>query len=152
MSRKGGNPAGHFPAYWMSSDGRAIGNWPFGGLGGALAVCRGGGGAGRRWTPLDLSGVPEQVNPGRTFQEEVHESHRTESRDCAWTLRLENAESLDGPVRAIEPSIKTVFGSGRRGWVLRGEWLGHAVHPLLTDVALGTWTSASILDLLVLQG
>jgi len=55
-------------------------------------------------------------------------------------------------VRAIEPAIKTVFGSGRRGWVLRGEWLGHAVHPLLTDVALGTWTSASILDLLVLQG
>ena len=64
-----------------------------------------------------------------------------------WTLRLENAESLDGPVRAVEPSIKTVFGSGRRGWVLRGEWLGHAIHPLLTDVALGTWTSASILDL-----
>jgi uncharacterized membrane protein len=65
-----------------------------------------------------------------------------------WTLRLENAESLDGPVRAVEPSIKTVFGSGRRGWVLRGDWLGHAIHPLLTDVALGTWTSASILDLL----
>jgi len=65
-----------------------------------------------------------------------------------WTLRLENAESLDGPVRAVEPSITTVFGSGRRGWVLRGEWLGHAVHPLLTDVALGTWISASILDLL----
>ena len=48
----------------------------------------------------------------------------------------------------MEPSIKTVFGSGRRGWLLRGEWLGHAIHPLLTDVALGTWTSASILDLL----
>ena len=32
--------------------------------------------------------------------------------------------------------------------MLRGEWLGHAVHPLLTDVVLGTWTSASLLDVL----
>ena len=64
-----------------------------------------------------------------------------------WTLRLENAVSLDRPVRAIEPSIKSVFGSDRRGRLLRGEWLGHAVHPLLTNVVLGTWTSASLLDL-----
>lgn len=64
-----------------------------------------------------------------------------------WTLRLENADSLDRPVRALEPSIKAVFGSGRRAWLLRGDWLGHAIHPLLTDVTLGTWTSASILDL-----
>ena len=41
-----------------------------------------------------------------------------------------------------------LFGTGIRGLVLRGDWLGHAVHPLLTDVVLGTWTSASVLDLL----
>jgi len=63
------------------------------------------------------------------------------------TLRLENEESLDRPVGALEPTINSVFGSGKRGRLLRGEWLGHAVHPLLTDVALGSWTSASILDL-----
>ena len=65
-----------------------------------------------------------------------------------WTLRLENAASLDRLVGALEPTIESVFGNGRRGWLLRGEWLGHAIHPLLTDVALGTWTSASLLDLL----
>ena len=32
--------------------------------------------------------------------------------------------------------------------MLRGDWLGHAVHPVLTDVVIGTWTSASVLDLL----
>ena len=32
--------------------------------------------------------------------------------------------------------------------MLRGEWLGHAIHPALTDLVLGTWTSASLLDLL----
>ena len=65
-----------------------------------------------------------------------------------WTLRLEDAAALDRPVQALEPRIRSVFGTGTRASVLRGEWLGHAVHPLLTDVTLGTWTSASLLDLL----
>jgi hypothetical protein len=64
-----------------------------------------------------------------------------------WTLRLENATALDRPVHALEPSIRSVFGTGTRGSVLRGEWLGHAVHPILTDVVIGTWTSATVLDL-----
>lgn len=64
-----------------------------------------------------------------------------------WTLRLEDVSALDGPVRALEPLIRSAFGSGQWGSVLRGEWLGHAVHPLLTDVVLGTWTSATLLDL-----
>ena len=63
-----------------------------------------------------------------------------------WTLRLENATLLDRPVRALEPAIGALFGTEPRGSFLRGEWLGHAIHPLLTDVVLGTWTSASVLD------
>lgn len=69
-------------------------------------------------------------------------------RIVRWTLRLENAAALDRPVHALEPSIRAWFGTGTRASVLRGEWLGHAVHPMLTDVALGTWTSATLLDLL----
>ena len=64
-----------------------------------------------------------------------------------WTLRLDDAAVLDRPVRAVEPKVRALFGNGTRGSVLRGEWLGHAVHPLLTDVVLGTWTSATVLDL-----
>src|SRR6476659_4616240 len=64
-----------------------------------------------------------------------------------WTLRLEDATALDAAVQAIESTIRSVFGTGSRAAVLRGEWLGHAVHPLLTDLVLGTWTSASLLDL-----
>jgi len=67
-------------------------------------------------------------------------------RIVRWTLRLENAASLDRAVGALQPTVRSVFGSGKRGWLLRGDWLGHAIHPLLTDVALGTWTSASLLD------
>jgi hypothetical protein len=68
-------------------------------------------------------------------------------RIVGWTRQLEETAALDRPVQAIEPSIRAVFGSGTRGAALRGEWLGHAVHPVLTDVVLGTWTSASLLDL-----
>lgn len=64
-----------------------------------------------------------------------------------WTLRLENAEALDTAVAAVAPAIRTAFGTGPQAAVLRGEWLGHAVHPLLTDLVLGTWTSATVLDL-----
>jgi uncharacterized membrane protein len=64
-----------------------------------------------------------------------------------WTLRLEGATALDRPVKALEPVVESLFGGGNRGSVLRGEWLGHSVHPLLTDVVLGTWTAASVLDL-----
>ena len=31
--------------------------------------------------------------------------------------------------------------------MLRGDRLGHVVHPLLTDVVIDTWTSATLLDL-----
>jgi hypothetical protein len=64
-----------------------------------------------------------------------------------WTLRLEDATALDMPVHALEPSVRALFGTGTRASVLRGDWLGHTVHPLLTDVVIGTWTSATLLDL-----
>jgi len=68
-------------------------------------------------------------------------------RIVRWTLGLEHATALDGLVHALEPSIQALFGTGKRASILRGEWLGHAVHPSLSDVVLGTWTSASLLDL-----
>ena len=64
------------------------------------------------------------------------------------TKQLENAGALDRPVRAVEPWIRSWFGSGTRGALLRGDWLGHALHPVLTDAAVGTWVSATLLDVL----
>lgn len=64
-----------------------------------------------------------------------------------WTRRLEEADALDRNVQALEPAIQAVFGTGTRASVLRGDWLGHALHPLLTDLVIGTWTSATVLDL-----
>ncbi|MFW6184193.1 MAG: Rieske 2Fe-2S domain-containing protein [Chloroflexota bacterium] len=36
--------------------------------------------------------------------------------------------------------------------VLHGIWLGHPLHPLLTDVTIGAWTLGSLADLLSLTG
>ncbi|QCX26876.1 DUF2231 domain-containing protein [Nocardioides jishulii] len=64
-----------------------------------------------------------------------------------WTRQLEEATSLDGAVHAMEPKVRFLFATGARGSFLRGEWLGHALHPLLTDAVIGSWTSATVLDL-----
>jgi hypothetical protein len=70
------------------------------------------------------------------------------SRLVHWTRSLEDTTALDGVVRALEPVVEIAFARGRRGELLRGEWMGHAVHPILTDVVIGTWGSATILDLI----
>ena len=64
-----------------------------------------------------------------------------------WTLGLEDATALDRPVRTLEPLVGKAFGTDPRGSALRGEWLGHAIHPVLTDLVIDTWTSATVLDL-----
>lgn len=69
-------------------------------------------------------------------------------RSLALTGRLEESMSLDRIVDLLEPTIRSAFGTGRRADVLRGDWMGHALHPMLTDVVMGSWTSATFLDLL----
>ena len=61
---------------------------------------------------------------------------------------LEHDERLDGLVEDLAPVARAVVGSGVRAAVLRGEPLGHKLHPMLTDLPLGLWMSASALDLL----
>lgn len=75
------------------------------------------------------------------------ETREQTPRIVRWTLGLERASVLDRPVQALEPKVKEYFGSGTRGSLLRGDWLGHALHPSLTDFVVGTWTSANLLDL-----
>jgi uncharacterized membrane protein len=64
----------------------------------------------------------------------------------AVTERLERASALDGPIRVIAPIVHTAISNGRVKSLLSGGWLGHALHPLLTDVPIGAWTSSLILD------
>ncbi|MGI9059459.1 MAG: Rieske 2Fe-2S domain-containing protein [Ktedonobacteraceae bacterium] len=36
--------------------------------------------------------------------------------------------------------------------MLNGTWLGHSVHPMLTDIPLGAWTGTTLLDIAALAG
>lgn len=63
------------------------------------------------------------------------------------TRRLESASALDPLVRAVRPLADALVADPGRRALLRGAWLGHAVHPLLTDGPIGMWTSALTLDL-----
>src|SRR3954468_9623615 len=61
--------------------------------------------------------------------------------------RLGRTEALDQPAQRVAGVIRKVLKPGRVKDLLSGTWLGHPLHPLLTDIPIGTWTSAVILDL-----
>ena len=62
--------------------------------------------------------------------------------------QLESAEALDPAAKAIGKAVRDNIGNGSLKDALSGTWLGHAVHPMLTDVVIGSFTSASLLDVL----
>ena len=66
---------------------------------------------------------------------------------AAWAERLEETESLDRVVALVRPFGDWFVAEPARRDLLRGAWLGHAVHPTLTDVPVGLWTAAVTLDL-----
>ena len=61
--------------------------------------------------------------------------------------RLERSPRVDPLVRALEAFWGRVLPNGRARDVLHGTWLGHPLHPALTDVPIGAWASALVLDL-----
>ncbi|WP_110181071.1 DUF2231 domain-containing protein [Nocardioides solisilvae] len=63
------------------------------------------------------------------------------------TQALERSERLDPLVGFYQPFADALVGSEGRRRLLQGDWLGHAIHPLMTDVPIGMWTSATVLDL-----
>lgn len=60
---------------------------------------------------------------------------------------IERFGALDRPASALEGLGRRVLGDERARSFLQGRWLGHAFHPLATDFPLGSWMSASLLDL-----
>jgi uncharacterized membrane protein len=64
----------------------------------------------------------------------------------ALTARLESVEALDGLARVAGRTVREVIPDGAPKDVLSGAWLGHALHPILTDIPIGVWTSSVLLD------
>lgn len=65
----------------------------------------------------------------------------------AWAEGIERREHLDHGAERLQRLAGLVIERPAIKGLLRGRWLGHSLHPLLTDFPLGTWMSASLLDL-----
>ncbi len=63
--------------------------------------------------------------------------------------QIERASFLDAPAKAVGKQVRSATSSQQTlKDALSGTWLGHAVHPMLTDVVIGSFFSATVLDLL----
>jgi nitrite reductase/ring-hydroxylating ferredoxin subunit/uncharacterized membrane protein len=60
----------------------------------------------------------------------------------------ESAAPLDGLGEKVGKAVRGAIKPGALKDAISGTWLGHAVHPMLTDVVIGSFTSATLLDLL----
>jgi nitrite reductase/ring-hydroxylating ferredoxin subunit/uncharacterized membrane protein len=63
--------------------------------------------------------------------------------------RVEGIQQLDGAGELLKSLVDRYIP--QRSEVkdaLSGTWLGHPLHPLLTDVVIGAWTSSFLLDLI----
>ncbi|MFP3714240.1 DUF2231 domain-containing protein [Puerhibacterium sp. TATVAM-FAB25] len=63
------------------------------------------------------------------------------------TQELEDSAGLDPLVGALRKAAEAVLPGGRLLQEMRGRSLGHALHPIMTDLPIGVWVSATVLDL-----
>ena len=66
---------------------------------------------------------------------------------------VEQQQTLDRLGDQIQPLVQNAFKSaGPAGQelknILHGTWLGHPLHPVMTDIPLGAWTATLLLDAL----
>ena len=65
------------------------------------------------------------------------------------TDQVERLDALDGLAQRVQKVVGQAVPEGTPiKDLLSGTWLGHPIHPVLTDVVVGAWTSAAVLDLL----
>jgi nitrite reductase/ring-hydroxylating ferredoxin subunit/uncharacterized membrane protein len=65
------------------------------------------------------------------------------------TKRVEKMEALDRFANFMQKFVSRIVPQeSALKDLLSGTWLGRPLHPMLTDVVIGVWTSASVLDIL----
>lgn len=61
--------------------------------------------------------------------------------------KLAGAVAIDTVAKPLAKKVASTVPHGPAKDALSGTWLGHPLHPLLTDLPIGCWTSAMALDL-----
>jgi nitrite reductase/ring-hydroxylating ferredoxin subunit/uncharacterized membrane protein len=62
--------------------------------------------------------------------------------------RLGRATALDAVAKPLAKKVEALIPQGAVKDALSGTWLGHPLHPMLTDLPIGCWTNAMALDFL----
>lgn len=65
----------------------------------------------------------------------------------AMSQRAEELASFDRPGAWLAKQVGRLIKQGPVKDGLSGTWLGHPLHPLLTDLPIGAWASSLVLDL-----
>ena len=70
---------------------------------------------------------------------------------------IEQQEWLDKTAEIIQPAVLHAYEAGGEAGrklknFLHGTWLGHPLHPAMTDIPIGAWTAAAALDACELAG
>jgi uncharacterized membrane protein len=63
-------------------------------------------------------------------------------------MHIRSSQGLDPARDRLQRLAGVALPAGPARDLLRGTWLGHPLHPALTDLPIGFWTSAMVLDLL----
>jgi nitrite reductase/ring-hydroxylating ferredoxin subunit/uncharacterized membrane protein len=67
---------------------------------------------------------------------------------------IENQDWLEPVEESVQSAVSKAFEQTSRGVqdALHGVWLGHPLHPVVTDIPVGAWTTALVLDLACMAG
>jgi nitrite reductase/ring-hydroxylating ferredoxin subunit/uncharacterized membrane protein len=67
---------------------------------------------------------------------------------------IENQDWLEPVEESVQNAVSKAFEQTGRGVqdALNGVWLGHPLHPVVTDIPVGAWTTALVLDLACISG
>jgi len=70
---------------------------------------------------------------------------------------VERQHWMDPVADVLQELITSVYEAGGQGArvvknALHGTWMGHPLHPVLTDVPIGAWTVTAVLDLMEMGG
>ena len=73
------------------------------------------------------------------------------------TAAVSNNAALEPIADALQGAVSKAYGAaGSPGRtvanLLHGVWLGHPLHPALTDIPVGTWTAVAVLDVIEAAG
>src|SRR5438445_452870 len=91
---------------------------------------------------------------GRTRQPACRRPSVTTGYPAPWPSRSRafccpsggRSEQLNSLGRWLGNTFYRVVKPGKAKDVLAGTWMAHPTHPMLTDVTIGAWTGAAILD------